>query len=348
MTLDVTDIVARADLEALVLVDTQLRRVGKELHGPCPLCTCSSTERRHQCDRFRVAADRHHWFCRHCSPRGGNAIDYAIKRYGVTFPEACRIAVGDRHPTPLAPRQSHRTNIGPTLPSATWQARGRQLVDEAVKALWSSAGVRALEYLRGRGFSGRTIKAWQLGYLPAGGLQPAADWGLPPDREVYLHRGILVPWFTTNGTLTGLKIRKPVPSTERNKFASISGSTYRVYGTQTIVSGEPLVLVEGEFDAMAAWQVLGDRTATVALGTARVPDAAELRLLCCAQPVLVALDADDTGDRVAEQIVALSPNCRRARPPGAKDVAACVEAGVELSSWFRSALEEASGSELRG
>ena len=71
-----------------------------------------------------------------------------------------------------------------------------------------------------------------------------------------------------------------------------------------------------------------------------MPDAAELRLLCAARPVLVALDADDTGDLVANQLVALSPNCRRARPPAAKDLAECLQVAADLTTWFSSALEE--------
>jgi hypothetical protein len=339
VTIDVRDVLERADLLNLALVDTALRRVGKERHGACPFCTCSSTtSRKHQCDRFRVDAEGRHWFCRHCSPQGGNAIDYAIKRYQVPFKQACYIALGGQRP-PLAPRVQQR-RTAPELPSATWQARGRQLIADAIAALWSPTGVRALEYLHGRGLTGHTITAWQLGYIAAGAKLPGVDWGFSQDKDIYLHRGILIPWFTSTGALAALKIRKPVPTTERNKYASVTGSTYRLFGSGTVLIDEPLVLTEGEFDAIAAWQVLGEQAATVALGTARVPDASELRLLCCARPVLVALDADETGDQVAQQVVALSDNCRRARPIGAKDLSKCVEIGADLRTWFDAAMEE--------
>ena len=337
MTIDTRDVLDRADLHALVVVDTELRRVGKELHGACPLCTCTSTERKHQCDRFRLDADRKHWFCRHCSTQGGNAIDYAQKHYGVGFREACDLVLGNAHATPLVPGARQRTNAGPTLPSTTWQHRGRQLVTDAITNLWSPAGTRALDYLHRRALNERTLQSWSLGYIAADIRLPGNEWAL--QREVYVPRGILIPWFTPTGALTGLKIRKPVRSTERHKYASVTGSTYRLFGAPTIVVDEPLILVEGEFDAMAAWQALGDFSATVALGTARVPDAAELRLLCAARPVLVALDADDKGDDIASQIVALSPNCKRTRPPGHKDLSDCVQSTTDLTTWFTTALE---------
>jgi hypothetical protein len=338
MTIDVQDVLERADLHRLVLIDTELRRAGKELHGPCPLCTCTSQERRHVCDRFRLDAERKHWYCRHCSPQGGNAIDFAIKRYGVPFREACDIALGEQHLAPLAPHLSHAISKSPSLPSQTWQVRGRQLVAEAIASLWSSLGARPRDYLHRRGLIDQTIEAWHLGYIAVNTRLPASDWGLA--QEVYVHRGILIPWFTSTGSLTGLKIRKPVPTSVRNKYASISGSTYRLFGTPTLVIDEPLILVEGEFDAIAAWQVLGERSATVALGTARVPDAAELRLLCAARPVLVALDADEKGDEVATKIASLSPNLRRARPPGAKDLSDSMRSGADLLTWFRESTHD--------
>jgi hypothetical protein len=122
---DVRDVLERANLHNLALLDTSLRRVGKELHGPCPFCTCSSTARRHQCDRFRLDAERKHWYCRHCAANGGNAIDYVMRRYQVAFKQACYIALGGQRPT-LSPHVKQRTSTAPAMPSKAWQQRGLQ------------------------------------------------------------------------------------------------------------------------------------------------------------------------------------------------------------------------------
>lgn len=336
MTVDVRDVLERADLHSLILLDTQLRKVGKELHGPCPFCSCSNGTRKHQCDRFRLSAERRHWFCRQCTPDGGNAIDFCVKRYQVSFKQACMIALGGERPV-LAPRIRQRASEAAALPSRSWQQRGLQLVQDAVAALWDpEVGARPRAYLASRGLWPSTLDAWAIGYNAADVRLAGSEWGL--DKDVFVPRGIVVPWFNRSGVLTGLKIRRPMPSSARGKYVSVAGSTYRLYGLPTLVVDEPLVLVEGEFDALAAWQRLGDYAACVALGTARVPDQGEMRALNMARPVLVALDADDTGDRTAAQIVGLSPNCRRVRPQPAKDLADCVASGADLGAWFEAAL----------
>ena len=71
-------------------------------------------------------------------------------------------------------------------------------------------GTRALEYLHTRGLKDPTLEAWHIGYVAQAARLPSAEWGFPPDREVYAPRGVLIPWFTSNGSLAGLKIRKPV------------------------------------------------------------------------------------------------------------------------------------------
>jgi len=338
VTVDVAETLARADLQALALVHTELRRVGRELHGPCPFCTCAATSPRHQCDRFRLDAERRHWFCRHCTPRGGNAIDLAMRAFNVDFQRGCFIAAGGIHA--LVPRERPVRSAGPPQPSRTWRTRAQQFVAEAVRTLWTTSGDRARAYLAGRGLRHDTLEAWSIGVVPADTRSPADEWGLERDA-LFVPRGIVVPWHTTAGEVVGIKIRRPVPATARHKYASISGSSFRLFGAQTIIPGEPLILTEGELDAVSAWQAIGDRAATVALGTARQPDTAEFRLLSLASPVLVALDADDVGDRAADQVISLSENCRRARPPDAKDLSACVEHGTDLSAWFRAALDQA-------
>ena len=71
--LDASEI-ARArqvDLLRLIEPDTTLVRIantrGGEYAGPCPFCG--------GVDRVHVAPRLGKWYCRHCAPRGGDAID---------------------------------------------------------------------------------------------------------------------------------------------------------------------------------------------------------------------------------------------------------------------------------
>src|SRR5581483_167212 len=153
MVIDVQAVKARVDLVDLAARDVALRKVGRELHGPCPFCVCSSRERRHQCDRFRINADRTYWFCRHCTPTGGDVVAYVMHRDGLRFPEACHAL--DASSVDLAPRaQRHPAPPPLTLevpPSHTWRTAARGYLERAQAALWSDVGSRARAYLAGRG-----------------------------------------------------------------------------------------------------------------------------------------------------------------------------------------------------
>jgi hypothetical protein len=70
-----------AALPSIASEAPDLKRVGRELSGPCPLC--------HGNDRFYVR-DNGTWACRQCHPTGPNQlIDFHMWLYDLTFKQLC-------------------------------------------------------------------------------------------------------------------------------------------------------------------------------------------------------------------------------------------------------------------
>jgi Toprim domain-containing protein/CHC2-type zinc finger protein len=116
--------------------DIELRRVGKEFIGPCPVCGGR--------DRFAVNPGKRVWHCRHCD-RGGDVIALVQHLNGVDFRMAINmLAGGETRPiAPLIkPEPGERQHD-----DAANSARALRLWNIADKV----AGSVAEQYLRQRG-----------------------------------------------------------------------------------------------------------------------------------------------------------------------------------------------------
>jgi Toprim-like len=193
-----------------------------------------------------------------------------------------------------------------------------KLVEEAAKRIWTPEGASALEYLQNRGLTEATIRAARLGYKPSG-------WP----------SGIVIPWFD-HDRLAMVKIRRPEGSTP--KYAEAFRDRPSIYPAPSVVRiGKPLIVVEGEFDALLLGQELGKLAAVATLGSASArPEAAILGRMLAAAPWFIATDADDAGDRSASGWPA---RAIRVRPPDPfKDWTEARQAGVNLARWWTDRL----------
>jgi hypothetical protein len=155
------------------------------------------------------------------------------------------------------------------------------------------------------------------------------------DGRPWTARGWVIPWFDRDRPAL-VKIRQPEGN--RPKYAEAFRDRPTLYpGPEAIRPGRPLVIVEGEFDALLLAQDLDDLAAVVTLGSASGRlDSGIVRSMLAAPRWYIATDADEAGDKAAAVWPARS---RRARPPGPfKDWTEARQGGVNLVRWWSDRL----------
>jgi hypothetical protein len=190
----------------------------------------------------------------------------------------------------------------------------------------------ALRYLTGpRCLSPETVRAARLGWTPGVDI-PTRDRG-----RTYRAVGWVIPWFA-GGRLALVKVRQP--DGRRPKYAEAFRDPSRVVcypGPEAVRPDRPLVVTEGEFDALALGEALGDLASVVTLGSASArPDTRALGWMLTAPLWFLATDRDEAGEQCAARWPA---RARRVRPPEPfKDWTEARAAGVDLGRWWRDVM----------
>ena len=278
------------------------------------------------------------WRCFGCDEKG-DAATLAMKVMGCTFPEAVAFITGG----PMSSRRSRPLPVpspkrvlapkSPAVPEGMTEDAAVATVAAAAERLWADEWRSGLDYLTGpkRRLTPETIRAARLGFDPSARA-------VTKDGRPYTAQGIVLPWYS-GGRLALVKVRQPEGRCP--KYAEVyrhRAAHSGIYpGPEAIRAGRPLIIVEGEFDALLLAQELGDLAAVVTLGSASArPEPAILAQMLAAAPWLIATDADDAGDRSAGGWPA---SARRVRPPGSfKDWTDAKAGAVDLCRWWRDVL----------
>jgi len=226
----------------------------------------------------------------------------------------------------------------PEVPNDAWQERAVELALECYELLYTDAGAKALAYLYERGLSDELIYYACLGYHPADRREPSDAWGLT-DREgdIWIPGGIMVPWQVSlpdDIKLWRLKVRR---AGGEPKYAQVPGGGRGLYMENTVDASKPLVLCEGELDALSV--IEGARLPAVATGSAcggRLT--AWVARIASAPHVLVAFDADEAGDKAAKEWLKQIPHATRLRPLR-HDVNEMLRGGEDVRQWIDDALK---------
>jgi len=329
-----------ASIDLLQLVGVDLKRKagtrGGEYAGPCPACGGR--------DRLTVQPQggedrRGLWMCRQCHPDWTDAIGWVMWREGLDFRAACDrldVALESRPHIPLPPPP-------PALeapPADRWQEAAARWIVRCQEALYDGTNPRAHAYLESRGFTAATINEAQLGYNPVDLWIERSLWGLDGDGRIWLPRGIVIPWLHA-GQIWKVSVRRPADKDGRGPYITISGSANVPYGLDDVQPGQPAVIVEGPFDALAIWQAT--RTAALAVGTTQARRIQWITRIARARPILIALDNEANKNvqaAVAYWLDALAPLAIH-YPPIGKDSAKDLEDGRDLAAWLAGGLEAA-------
>jgi len=236
-------------------------------------------------------------------------------------------------------------------PGEVWQAMAWGFTLWCEEQLAGEQGTVAREYLKARGLHQKTWEAWHLGWNPRLWKRDGQTWGLDAE-PVWLHSGITIPHINAEGQLWGIKIRV----FEGGVAVRDAGRKYRgprggmgrgmMFGDLHFARREALLLVEGEFDALLAWQEAGDLcdVGTLAGARKRLHPLA-LAILAQYRHIYGVLDDDEAGDK-GRAMLAQIARVAVVQPP-AHDLTDYWMAGGDLRGWIAQTIG-ATGSSVNG
>lgn len=302
--IDTVELLATTDLRAVLIAEIgEPTRAG---NWHCPFHPDKTPS-------FGIVKDKPHlWHCFSCG-KTGDAIALLRELRGLSFVETCEHLADGMPPAMDKPR---RRQCAPALrhteqPMPTWAARAATFAEQAELLLWKPEGRRGLDYLRGRGLDNDTIRAARLGWIPADLCEPATAWGLNGE-DLWLPSGILIPWRNAEGVFR-LNIRRLSGSP---KYIGPRGWKTGLY--QPSAKGPlPVVLVEGEFDALKILQAAGDLIQPMATGSTTGAQRIDcVYALAAADDILLGFDADRAGMDATAWWAEYLPHARRIAWPG--------------------------------
>lgn len=317
--------------------NTRLQRVarhhrdGDEYAGPCPFCGGT--------DRFHVwpEAERPHYNCVRGCNRNGDAIQFLVDHEGMTFVEACHELDIDVEEAIEVRKYPHSTH---DAPPAAWQERAKEFSEYCRQYLLKKAPT-ALAWLHDRGLTDETIWLAELGYCPALYTDELENWGLSSldttKDKIRIPEGITLPWYH-GGDLWKLAVRRLNPAEDQKKYGQVVGSSEGLYGADKVESGKPVMIVEGEFDALSVQQVAGDLVLCVATGsTTRGYTPRWVQLLQQCPTILQSFDSDAEGDEWAHRWLHTFPQAMRWQP-WQHDTNDMLTKGEDIRGWVQIGL----------
>lgn len=271
-------------------------------------------------DRLRVQPNygEYGWFaCNVCETKG-TGVDYLMIKRGWSKNEALKY-VGWKprdgsEPKFIIPRHVLTGEVNPSheAPCQAWQTSAKAFVKYCMDKLWSEEGQEALNYLRSCGLKDETIKMAQLGYNPAKLRQSADKWGLK--RHSILAQGITIPWFIGED-LWRITIRDETVAEGSNRYKQVAGGSNGLYLGFLLGYDRPVIITEGEFDALSIAQEAGHHVSVVATGSTEGSHTARwIAALARKDLVLIAFDAEEKGDKASQWWMDRLENAHRLRP----------------------------------
>ena len=292
---------------------------------------------------FSIAPGECRWRCYGCGEHG-DAAGLVMRMGNVSFSEAVEFLMGG--PIPIG-RDHRTTRRAPTTPgvgecrpepgpTGLPEPAALALVEAAAAGLWTPEGAKALSYLTGpeRCLTPQVIRGTRLGWTPRA------------DGVAWQPAGVVIPWFL-GGQLAMVKVRLPddwrgsFPESRRPpRYLEAFRHPARLLcypGPEAIRPGRPLIVTEGELDALCLGDAIGELASVVTLGSASSrPTLAILDRFPSDAPWYIATDSDEAGDNAA---LAWPTHARRIRPPGPfKDWTEARAGGVDLARWWRDIL----------
>lgn len=294
----------------------------------------------------------------------GDMFDWVMRYNGVSFKEAKRLLAqlaglsptGQSSPTPrpAPPAPAPTPQPRDATPAKQWQRDAAAAIRACEETLWSDHAQPVQDYLEGRGLTEAILREFHVGYCSTGSPKRyGRTFG-----SLWVPRGITIPTFA-GGVPWRIKIRlmpgvpfkcgrcqavitQPgvCPECEaKNKYRGVKGNSPSLFGADHLrANGRPLVLCEGEFDAMIVTQEAYGLVDVASLaGAGRSIAGRWLAYLLPYERILAAYDTDQAGRGGAGKLAQLSGRVERLKVP-AHDVNDYYLAGGNVLTWIQDAI----------
>lgn len=307
--------------------------------GPCPICGLGE-------DRFAIFPDEEtpHFYCgingTGCQAYG-DVIELVrlVRGYETAGPAIRDIqemgySLGGTKCSSVRGFRDRSVPSTHVAPGEKWQAMGVSFVELCESVLWGPQGLAALEYLRSRGLKDETIRLARLGYNPTPKRQTAEKWDIEGHGRLW--QGITIPWFIEGG-LWRITIRdENATKADDGRYKQVKGGSNGLYLADVLgYRNRPVVVCEGEFDALSLLQECGHDVVPVATGTTCGSRTTKwIAALARCDNVYIAYDAEiGKGDDAAEWWVNTLGHAQRLRPWWG-DINDMLLSGVDLYLWI--------------
>lgn len=287
---------------------------------------------------FSLAVYDDHWHCFGKCGRGGDAIAWLQEYHSLSFQEACEQISSGNLPQLEQPSRPRLQKVQPVSepPDVEWQQAARKVAQQAMDTLWGREGKRAWRYLEEeRGLTEDTIIWAGLGYVPG----DHREWKTVEGLSVPC--GITIPWFAEDA-IWGIKVRR---AAGEQRYHQVSGGNVKgcLYLANDIKPGLPIMLTEGEFDALITRQAGAGLISAAAIGSAanKRINSRWFPKFITAPSILIRMDDDQAGQGASEQISSLSRAVKCIQVPQGKDINEfyLMAGQAPVGEWIKASLE---------
>ena len=335
---------SRTDIADVISSYVQLKRSGRNLVGLCPFHNEKSPS-------FSVSRENGFFYCFGCGA-GGDAITFIRRIENLDYVDAVKL---------LAQRAGMTVPEGPSdngmgkLKTRILEAN-REAARFYHRMLYTPEGRQALDYLRGRGLSEKTIIHFGLGYSPRdrfelvnhlkskgfsgneiiqANLANQSQKGYPFDR---FSDRVMFPIIDLRGNVIGFggrimsDIKPKYLNTSDTPVFNKSRNLFALQFAKNKANGQ-LILVEGYMDVIALHQA-GFENAVATLGTSLTQDQAMIIKRYCDE-VVICYDADEAGQKATQRAIGIL------RPTGVKIKILTVPNGKDPDEFIKANGREA-------
>lgn len=314
----IDDLIARTDIVDLIDSRIKLKKKGKSYRACCPFHNGNNDS------TFSVNSEQQFYHCFNCGA-SGNALTFIMEYDGIEFIDAIETLAEQL--SIEVPREE--TGTGNSQQPTTYVDRKDlyQLMSDITvfyqqQLRQHKNSKQVIDYLKGRGLSGETVKYFKIGYAPEGWDEVRKRFAISGEREKQLIEAGMLIAKETKGSYDRFRDRLMFPIHDRR--GRVIGFGGRVFGneepkylnspeTPIFYKGKELyglyqvkqahkdiqriLVVEGYMDVVALGQH-GIDYAVASLGTSTTPDHIHIlfrhtsEIICC-------FDGDKAGREAA-------------------------------------------------